>query len=120
MVWVSPHLSLGSTSNPRLGSLIDHHLEHNGSCVYAEIAPRDGQPALTVTYRELAEAVHGFGRKLLGSIGDPKRVDGVHTVVGILAPSDGIVYAAVFLALQRAGYVVRARCLVPGGRKAKF
>jgi acyl-CoA synthetase (AMP-forming)/AMP-acid ligase II len=111
MVWVSPQLSLGSTSNPRLSSLIDHHLEHNGSYAYAELAPRGGHAALTVTYRELAEAVHGFGRQLLGRIGEPKQVDGVHTVVGILAPSDGIVYATVMLAVLRAGYVVRAPSL---------
>jgi acyl-CoA synthetase (AMP-forming)/AMP-acid ligase II len=115
MVWVRPHISLESAANPRLGSLIDHQLEHNGTHVWADLAPRGGHAALAVTYRELGEAVHGFGRKLLASIGEPKLADGLHTVVGILSPSDGIVYATVLLAILRAGFVVRVlSCLDEG------
>jgi acyl-CoA synthetase (AMP-forming)/AMP-acid ligase II len=106
-------------SIPRFGSLIDYHLENNGSLVYADIAPRDGQPPVTVTYRELAEAVHRFGRQLLANVGDPKTVDGVDTVVAILAPSDGLIYATLFLAILRAGYVVRATPLDEEGLRAE-
>jgi acyl-CoA synthetase (AMP-forming)/AMP-acid ligase II len=115
MDWVSPCLDIRSASNPSLGSLIDHHLKHNGSHIWANIAPRGGHAALTVTYRELAEAVHGFGRQLLASIGKPKLADGLNTVVGILAPSDGLIYATVVLAILRAGYVVRATSRAGGG-----
>jgi hypothetical protein len=74
-------LDLESVSKPRLGSLIDHRLEHNGRRVWADIAPRGGYAAITLTYRELAEAVHGCGRRLLTSIGEPKLEHGVHKVV---------------------------------------
>jgi hypothetical protein len=108
MGFVEPPVVFESDSNPPLGSLIDHHLKHNGSHVWADIAPRAGHAAFSVTYRELGEAVHRFGRQLLATIGEPKLVNGVYTVIGILAPSDGLVYATVLLAIRRAGYVVRA------------
>jgi acyl-CoA synthetase (AMP-forming)/AMP-acid ligase II len=87
-----------------LDQLVDFHLEHNPDYPFARLTPRDGR-VLTVTWRELSEAVHRVGHALKASIGSFDAAS--PPVVGLLIPDDGLPYITTQLALVRIGLIVR-------------
>ena len=86
-----------------LDKLVDFHLEHNSNYPFARLIPRGGQ-VLTVTWRELSEAVHRTGHALKEIIGQFDPIS--PPVVGLLIPDDGLPYIATQLALIRIGLIV--------------
>ena len=86
-----------------LDKLVDFHLEHNADYPFAHLTPRGGQ-VLTVTWRELSEAVHRTGHALKEIIGPFDPI--LPPVVGLLIPDDGLPYIATQLALIRIGLIV--------------
>lgn len=99
--FIRPELHGPSALN--LDRLVDFHLEHNPDYPFARLTPRDGQ-VLTVTWRELSEAVHRAGHAFKASIGSFDASS--PPVVGLLIPDDGLPYIATQLALVRIGLIV--------------
>lgn len=86
-----------------LDALVDFHLYNNPNYPFAHLTPRDGHPT-TVTWRELAEAVHRAGHALKDSIGPFDAAS--PPVVAIFAPDDGLIYTTIQLAIIRIGLIV--------------
>ena len=92
-----------------LEKLVDFHLEHNPDYPFARLSPRQDQE-LTVTWRELSEAVHRAGHALHSSVGSFD--DASPPVVGLLIPDDGLPYITIQLALIRIGLIVSCTLLL--------
>lgn len=86
-----------------LDALVDFHLHYNPNYPFARLTPRDGH-LTTVTWRELAEAVHRAGHVLKDYIG--LFDTGSPPVIAIFAPDDGLIYTTIQLALIRIGLIV--------------
>lgn len=86
-----------------LDALVDFHLHNNPDYPFARLTPQDGH-LTTVTWREVAEAVHLAGRFLIDNIGpfDARSPP----VVAIFAPDDGLIYTTIQLAIIRIGLIV--------------
>ena len=85
--------------------LVDFHLKHNPEHPFARLNPRTRKDrVLTVTWRELSEAVHRAGHALQASFGSFDAAS--PPVVGLLIPDDGIPYITIQLALIRIGLIV--------------
>jgi acyl-coenzyme A synthetase/AMP-(fatty) acid ligase len=86
-----------------LDALVDFHLHNNPDYPFAHLTPRDGH-STTVTWRELAEAVHRAGHILKDGVGP---VDASPPpVVAIFAPDDALIYMTILMAIVRLGFIV--------------
>ena len=94
-----------------LETLVDFHLEHNPEYPFARLPPRQGQE-LTVTWRELSEAVHRAGHALRASVGSFDVASPPANVVGLLIPDDGLPYIITQLAIIRIGLIVSCTLLL--------
>ena len=94
-----------------LETLVDFHLEHNPEYPFSRLPPRQGQE-LTVTWRELSEAVHCAGYALRASVGSFDVASPPASVVGLLIPDDGLPYITTQLALIRIGLIVSCTLLL--------
>jgi acyl-CoA synthetase (AMP-forming)/AMP-acid ligase II len=88
-----------------LDGLVDYHFYNNPEYPFARLTPRHHGQSATVSWREMAEAVHRAGHAFQDSIGSLHDVS-QPPVVAVLAPDDGLVYTALQLAIIRIGFIV--------------
>ncbi|KAF8597331.1 acetyl-CoA synthetase-like protein [Ceratobasidium sp. AG-I] len=81
-------------------SIIDFHLEHNPGHTWAVLAGIDGAPSISISYEQLAYAVHRAAH-IINPGGQVPR----GTKIGILVSTDSMVYVALILGVMRAGLV---------------
>jgi acyl-CoA synthetase (AMP-forming)/AMP-acid ligase II len=84
-----------------LNSVVDFHLKHNPQHPWAILSATDDTPEVTVTYAQLAHAVHHAAHIVNPNASLPQG-----TKVGILATADTIVYLTLILGVLRAGLIV--------------
>lgn len=85
-----------------LNKLIDFHLANNAEEPWVVLAATESSAEVTVTYKQLAHAVHRAVHNINpnGSIPQGSKV-------AILASADTIVYLTIILGVMRAGLIVR-------------
>ncbi|QRV95000.1 AMP binding enzyme [Ceratobasidium sp. AG-Ba] len=83
-----------------LNHIVDFHLRYNPQHPWAVLAATEDHPEVTVTYEQLAHAVHRAAHIVNPGASIPQG-----TNVGILATADTIVYLTLILGVSRAGLV---------------